>query len=363
MLRSILRDRLLLLLLSLAVLIRVFSLRSDWVERFYTGGFYPYFSEFLRFLFGWIPFSLGDLLYLAAFIFLIAKTWKLLRLLAKRQVKEYLSWILFRKYLRLVLWIYLVFNIFWGLNYNRQGIAYQLGLHVQPYDSTALYQLTTVLEQRLNDCAAHVDTTRRLALNKNENLFEEGIGAYGVVRHQYPFLYYRIPSIKPSIYSSIGHYFGFTGYYNPFTGEAQLKTLIPVFTKPFIVCHEMAHQLGYARENEANFVGFLAARTSHNLDVRYSAYYDMFTYALGELIYFNLPRAKEIRDHLHPLVKEDFRAYRAYIIRTQNGMEPIISSLYDRYLRLNNQPKGTQTYNEVVLWLIAYMKKYGEGGI
>ena len=95
------------ILLLLAVLIKLFSLNADWVERYYTYGIYPVISRILRVSLGWIPFSMGDLLYIAAFIFLVFKAWKLIRLLARRQVKEYLSWILFRKYLKLVLWIYI----------------------------------------------------------------------------------------------------------------------------------------------------------------------------------------------------------------------------------------------------------------
>ena len=116
MFKSLLRDKSLLLLLLLAIAIKLFSLNEAWVERYYTYGLYPYFSRLLRTLFGWIPFSIGDLAYITAFILLVLKIWKLVRLLARRQVKEYLSWILFRKYIKLVLWIYIVFNTFWGLN-------------------------------------------------------------------------------------------------------------------------------------------------------------------------------------------------------------------------------------------------------
>ena len=150
MLKSLLRDRLLLILLILAILLKLCSLREDWVERYYTYGFYPFLSTLMRFLLGWIPISIGDIVYIAAFLFLVVKAWKLLRLLAKRKVKEYLSWVLFRKYLRLMLWIYIVFNISWGLNYDRRGIADQLQLQVQPYSKEDLFHLTGVLEQRLN---------------------------------------------------------------------------------------------------------------------------------------------------------------------------------------------------------------------
>src|SRR4051812_47246426 len=81
MFKRLLRDRFLLLFLVLALLIKLFSLNPSWVERFYTYGFYPFISRLLRLLLGWIPFSIGDILYLAAGLFLVAKTWKLIRLI------------------------------------------------------------------------------------------------------------------------------------------------------------------------------------------------------------------------------------------------------------------------------------------
>ena len=107
MFKNILRDRLLISLAIVSLLIKIFSLNPAWVERYYTFGVYPVISKTLRAIFGWVPFSVGDVIYTAAFVFFVLKTWKLIRLLAKRQVKEYLSWILFRKYLKLVLWILL----------------------------------------------------------------------------------------------------------------------------------------------------------------------------------------------------------------------------------------------------------------
>jgi hypothetical protein len=363
MFKSILRDRLLLLLLALSILIKLFSLNANWVERYYTFGFYPFISQLLRVLFGWIPFSLGDLVYAAAFIFLVLKAWKLIRLLARRRLKQYLSRILFRKYLKLVGWVYVVFNLFWGLNYNRLGIEHQFGLKPDHYSPTDLYTLTFVLQQRLNFYAARVDSLKRLPLNTNRILFKEGVAAYANAARQYPFLIYTHPSIKPSFFSYVGQYFGFTGYYNPFSGEAQLKTTVPVFVKPFIVCHEMGHQLGYAKENEANFSAFLAGRVSDNVEFRYSAYYDVYSYAMNDLFLYNLPCALELRQTENMQVKKDNRAYRRYLTRNKNMVEPVMSNVYDHYLRFNNQPHGKETYNEVVGWLMAYMKKYGKDAL
>ena len=128
MLKSFFRDRTLLFLLVIAALIRLFSLREDWVERYYTFGLYPFLSKAFRTLLGWVPFSIGDLLYIGAFVWLVVKVWKLVNLLKKWKAKEHLSWLLFRKYLKLGLIVYIVFSLLWGLNYFRQGIENQLGL-------------------------------------------------------------------------------------------------------------------------------------------------------------------------------------------------------------------------------------------
>lgn len=359
MLKSLLRDKLLIVLILLTVLIKILSLNEHWVEHYYTYGFYPIISAGLRILFGWLPFSVGDLLYLAAVFYLIAKAMKFVRLLKRREVKKYLSWVLLKKILRLALWIYLVFNIFWGLNYNRLGVASQLKLDVQPYESKDLDTLTRVVQKRLNDYATSIDSSKRAALNRNRNLFNQAIANYKNIEQSLPFLGYRHPSIKPSMFSHIGHYFGFTGYYNPFTAEAQIKTTVPFFLKPFVVTHEIGHQLGYAKENEANFIAFMVGRSSADIEFRYSVYFEMHQYAIRELYRLDSTRANYYRAQLHPQVELDTKEFLAYLTVSKNYVEPWITNIYDEYLKLNNQPQGKMTYNQVVAWLIAFQKKFG----
>jgi hypothetical protein len=332
------------------------------VEKYYSHGFYPVFSRAIRFLLGWIPFSFGDLLYFFAFVYIVAKTWKLLRILARRQVKEYLSWILFRKFIRLVLGIYLVFNLFWGLNYNRVGIASQLGLEVKPYSKEELYRLTNLLQQRLNFYAGKVDTVAREGWNKNAVLFEQGVEDYENAIKFYPFLSYKTPSIKASLYSAVGHYFGFSGYFNPFSGEAQLNTREPVFVKPFVLNHEIAHQLGYGKENEASFVSFLSSKNSNSVDFRYSLYYELYFNAFREYVLTkDTVVIRQLRESLHPRVRRDKWKEINFRSTRKNRMQPYVSDFYDNYLKMNNQPNGLATYDEVTAWLIAFVRKFGEG--
>lgn len=364
MFKALFRDRYLLLLLLVAVGIRLFAINSAWVERYYSLGLYPPVASALRFLLGWIPFSAGDLFYILSFLWVVRKTWQLVQRIRRGKVREALSWMLLRKYLKLSLLIYIVFSLFWGLNYYRQGIAAQLDLQLETYAVEDLFNLTLVLQQRLNSQAEKVDSLERTRYNKNSFLFTQGAQTFVAASKTYPYFSYPVSSLKPSLFTPVGHFVGFTGYYNPFSGEAQLKTSIPVFLKPFVVLHEIAHQQGYARENEASFVAYLASKASTDIDFLYSVYFELYRDAIYECrMTPNKELTESIRNNLHPRVKQDSRDLQLYLLRNQNFVEPFMSGVYDRYLKLNNQPKGKATYNEVIAYLLAYMKKFGTSAI
>ena len=131
-----------------------------------------------------------------------------------------------------------------------------------------------------------------------------------------------------------------------------------------MVTHEIAHQLGYAKENEASFVAFLACKNSGDNNFLYSAYFEMYRDALFECrLTPNKEMTEMISKNIHPRVRWDIRDLRLYLLRNQNFIEPFMSGAYDSYLKLNNQPKGKATYNEVIAYLVAYMKKFGKAAI
>lgn len=121
----------------------------------------------------------------------------------------------------------------------------------------------------------------------------------------------------------------------------------------------MAHQLGYAKENEANFVAFLACKIYPSNEFRYSLYFNMYLYAIGELYKQDSLKAEQYREQLSSQVKQDISELRSFYKKYKNPVEPVIMWFYGHYLKANNQPAGKMTYDEVVLWLIAYYKKYG----
>jgi len=347
------------LLIILTILIKWASWYPGWVENYYTYGIYPAISYVQRLLFGWIPISIGDLFYSFLILIIIYKLYRFFRLVFRKQfTRQYLTAGL-QQGIFFILFVYVCFNLLWGLNYNRKGISAQLGIQVKRYDMGELSTLTVTLHKKLNEYADLVTEAQRDSFNKKSRLFSLSSDAYKQGATQYSFLKYDPVSVKPSLFSYLGNYLGFQGYYNPFSGEAQANTTIPRFLEPFVTAHEIAHQLGYAKENEANFVAFLACRNSPSPVLKYSLYFDMYNYAIGEVYRRDTAAANYLQRNLHPQAKRDYAEYRDFYIRYRNPVEPVIMWAYGHYLKANNQPAGKQTYNEVVAWLIAYYKKFG----
>lgn len=349
-------------LVVLAAVIKVFSYYPAAVEKYYSRGFYPVVARLQRLVFGWVPFSVGDILYFVTTVIVLYLLIRLIRQLVRREAPKGWWLIVLRRMAFLGLWVYVLFNGLWGLNYNRLGIAEQLQLDVRPYSTAELKELTSIIIGDLDDLDS-LSRLHRTNLAHTSSLRAGAVRAYDSLAVEDARFAYHNPSVKSSLFSYPGLYIGFGGYYNPFTGEAQVNTLDPLIGQPYTTCHEMGHQLGYALENEANFIGFLAARSSPEPAFRYSVYLDMYVYAMRELYVRDSMLAKSFRTKISPGVRQDLREMREFNRRYANPLDPLIWKLYGGYLRANRQPHGIVTYSEVTAWLIAYAKKYGRNSI
>lgn len=258
-----------------------------------------------------------------------------------------------------MLGIYCAFNLLWGLNYNRYGIEYQLNLETPQYDDQDLIIVTSQLADKMNALQPASVSPRQL-LKRKKRLFGGAVDAYRSLQKTNKLFEYRHASIKPSLYSYLGNYLGFTGYYNPFTGEAQVNTTVPLFVRPFTTCHEIGHQLGYAKEGEANFAAYLSAASSTDSAFLYSVYFEMYAYAARYLYYSDSLALRKINEGLSEPVKGDIRELRAFLKKYDTPIETAIDRLYAQFLKANEQPMGKMSYNEVVSMLIAYYRKEGK---
>lgn len=347
------------ILVGIAISIRLFSMDAFRVEAVYSTRFYPMFSLFLRYLFGWLPFSVGDILYCAMILWLIVWIFKVVKMVRRPQQFRSSIMPLILRTVIVFLAVYIVFNLWWGINYNRRGISSQLGLAIEKYSVAELKNLNEQLLQKANAANLLLLKQGQPELSRKQ-LFTRSQEAYIDLNKQYAFLQYQPASLKRSMWGWLGNYVGFMGYYNPFTGEGQVNTSVPKFLQPFICCHEIAHQLGYAKENEANFVGYLAAASSKDVSFRYSVYLELFLYANRNLYQTDSVAARGFTKELQPAIRKDLQEWRKFNNRHKNLVEPLIRWGYGKYLESNEQPSGLLSYDEVTGFLIAYQKKFGK---
>ena len=335
------------------VLLMVFSYYPRAVERYYCEGFYPVVCHVLHPVFNLFPFSVGDLLYIAVIAWLIYALFRLIRQCFKKEFKS--AGIFLLKIIIGVQTGVLIFYLFWGMNYFRPSAGELLNLRDTGYTTADLKAVTTMLIDSANACRARV--TPPDFAQSNSSIYRAAVQA--VTRLSAGSASFRTysPGIKPSMLTPLLNYMGTSGYFNPFTSEAQMNYQMPVFDRPVVACHEMSHQMGYGTEDEANFAGFLAGIGSNDRLLRYSAYHlavDEFMHALR---YRDSSANKALKPRVSPAVHNDFKIERAYWLAYEGKLDILSGIFYDKFLKVNNQPQGLGTYNRMVLLVMALYKE------
>src|SRR3954469_9336288 len=144
------RKRALMVLGTLALLIKIFSFFPDAVERYYSNGLYPFIGKWQRIIFGWIPFSIGDIFYAVVTLWLLVKLYVFITALIRKKVDNQRWKTAVLKAAGFLLWVYVLFNLLWGLNYNRIPMSEQMGLSPGHYSVFDLDRVMSELVNKLN---------------------------------------------------------------------------------------------------------------------------------------------------------------------------------------------------------------------
>src|SRR5690349_11113224 len=187
-------------LIVLAAGIKILSFSSNAVEKYYSTGIYPLIARLERLLFGWVPFSVGDILYALAGAGLIYGLVMLIRRLARREADASYFKAVLGNTVFVMLVVYVYFNLSWGLNYDRRGIAYQLQLDVRPYSTNDLDTLLQQVVRQINRVDS-LGRQHRLLLTRHNDLFRGAVSSYGTLSSGDERFVYASPSVKASLYS------------------------------------------------------------------------------------------------------------------------------------------------------------------
>ncbi len=342
---------------TLFVLAALLRLVSAWyphcVERLYSLAVFPLIRESLGCLTALVGFSVGEMLLLVAAA--------VATILALHVVFQPVRW-----YLRLLsllggatLWaaaIYWSFLLVWGLNYSRQPLAVSTGLDVQPAPVEALVDLSRTLVEEANrsrlEVAEDASGVMRLARGVEGTLAAVDSG-FAQVEASQPLLAGWCTRPKPLLLSPLAARLGITGIYSPFTGEANVNTTVPHPELPFAASHEIAHQRGFAREDEANYLGYLACRLHPHPDFRYSGLLAASVHAQNALYRARRSAFDNIEKMRSPGVRRDLAALRAWSDRYRGRASQVAERINDAYLKSQGEAAGVQSYGRVVDLLLA----------
>ncbi len=336
------------------IAVKLLAQFPQFIETYYSNGLYKWISKLMHYTFGWVPFSVGDILYTLAGIYILR--WIFIN--RKRIFKDTKNW--FYEVLTAISIGYFAFHILWAFNYYRLPLHESLNIE-HDYTTGQLLSFTKDLVKKTNtihQLIAENDSVKvEMPYSKTE-LLQMTPKGFDKLSETYPNLAYHPKSLKRSIYSLPLTYMGFGGYLNPFTNEAQIDGLIPAFKYPTTASHEIAHQLGYAAENEANFIGAMAAISHDDMYFNYSGYAFALSHCLSELYKRDTAAYEMLIADVNPGILKNYDEVRQFWLSYQNPSEEFFKITYSGFLKANNQSAGIESYSYVVALLVNYHEKH-----
>lgn len=352
-----------LLIVPFTLLLVSFAKRSpETVETFYSLKFYPVIRGSVSYLTRFVPFSLIEISIYAVLavcaVTLLVLVIRLL-LLKKHSLVRFISFIVslavFSGYL------FFAFYVMWGFNYYRVPVAQRLDLPERTYTAEELYSVCVELSERANELREDVpiDTSgifcgsfkdARISVRK---AFEE----YG---ERHPSFKTDVPGVKKVLASEFLSKRGVSGIYIFLTAEPNVNTNEPYLYLPFSAAHETCHYVGYAREEDANFLAFLVLRECSERSAAYSGYMHALTSCAVALYKADPELYSLLYASYSSGILADLENYAEHYKKyADTDTWKRAEDRNDSYLKFNSQEKGTLSYSEDVGLILRYYDSIG----
>ena len=339
-----------------AVLHLLFFINKDFADWFNET-----IAYFFRFIFAkltsFIPFSVAEILLFSIPLLAIALV---VYLNAKGGSVKNRIVIAAKFFLTAAAGVYFLFVFTFAAGYQCSSLDIRLDIEKNDITKDDLYDTLVYVIEKTNEYAEKVefkeDGASVLPVDYN-GLSKEICASYDEV-----FAKYRIgnnfnSTVKPLIISPLMTYTHISGVYSFFTGEANLNTNYPDYVCAFSVAHELAHQRGVARENEANFLAYLVCIESDNDYLKYSGYLSMYSYLSSALRNTDYELWKDAASNLCDKANQELIAYFDFFNKYRDSAMSDVSDIFnDTYLKLQGT-EGIKSYGMVVDLAVAYHKK------
>lgn len=339
---------------AVSLILTLLAKNTDSFAEWYSTNIYPFFVGTVGRITSLLPFSLCEiLLYTVIILAVVGAVLSVIRFIRGKGKRKQIFMRALAVVLNFAVSVFFVFTLFCGINYNRTPFSAVSGFTVETYTAQELADLCVYILKNANDAAQKIETNETLTVN----LDEECKKAMNLLGERYDSLSGFYPNAKAVIASEGMSYMRILGMYTPFTIEANYNVNAPDFAKPFTVCHELSHLKGFMREDEANFIAYLACTGSDNIYLQYAGYVYALIYAANAL--YSAAGAdiyNELMSYADEKIIAELRANSAYWKQYETPVATVATSVNDTYLKSQGQSDGKKSYGRFVDLMISYRK-------
>ena len=256
--------------------------------------------------------------------------------------------------------LFSAFVFIFGIGYHTYELDKKLELDKKEVSAKELSQTAEWLIDEVNSLLDSVEFENEGASINPHSIRETNnilLDSYKKLSEEYDFLPRLKSFIKPIMLSKPMTYTHISGVYTYFTGEANLNTNGPDYSIPYTMAHELAHQRGIAREDEANFIAFLVCANTDDSYIKYCGYMNLCEYVLNALYSADQKLWEETYSKLDNRAIYEMIAYnKFYEDYRDNVVGEISGAINDAYLQANGT-EGSRSYGLVVDLAVAYFHK------
>ncbi|WP_165000302.1 DUF3810 domain-containing protein [Anaerophilus nitritogenes] len=332
-----------------------------WIENHYSNGLYKITSSILNFFSNIFDFSIGEYIFIFLILFILYKVVVFIKkIIAQKENRKYIILSFFISAFVSINIIYFLFITLWGLNYYRLPFSEIANLPVSSHSVKDLENLCITLTNRANILRTKIYQNNHGVMtlkNESKYLLKEADTGYSLASNIYPVLKGKYALPKEIYFSNALSWMGISGIYSVFTGEANINKDVPDCMIPSTICHEMAHQRGFAREDEANYISYITCSLHPDEDFQYSGVLLALIHSMNTLYTYDQQKYMQIRSTYSIGVKKDLENLHEFWQQYKGPIERTSSKFNDAYLKSNQQADGIHSYGRMVDLLLAETKQ------
>ncbi|MFV0343875.1 MAG: DUF3810 domain-containing protein [Anaerocolumna sp.] len=360
-----------LILIPISIFLLWLVKENSWIgENIFARGIYVPISRLISMVTSVIPFSLMEASFIGLpFVIITILVMFIVKLIKRIQNKKNIMYFITLCTLNILCicsWMYFSYTILCGANYHRYPFAEIAGLEIEESSKEELYELTRSLSEKASELRKVIASTEGIAtedgniilgLDNWESVAKTANQAYEKIASSYPELGGKYDSVKKVYFSEFMSRMEITGIFWPFTVEANVNIDVPEYSIPATISHELAHQRGFMREDEANFIAYLVCTQSDDVLFQYSGVMLALSYAGNQLHSQSPELYQKLRETYTAEMNIDLREEYYYWAKYEDTVISAVSTtMNDSYLKANSQEDGVKSYGRMVDLLLAEYK-------